>query len=141
MAYVKINGVGFSGASVEVSVENIGTFSNVKSINYGMSKELTKIDALGKTKSIGRTKGQKSADDASMDIGFDQYSTWVATAGGNDDFMDSVFDVTVNYRLEGQPLSSVKLVDCTPIAVSNAHASGAEELVVSITFSVMDLEG
>jgi hypothetical protein len=135
----KINGVQYDGGTIEINVEGVGNFSGVSSINYGYSKDTQKVYGVG-SKALGRTPGIKNADDGSMEINYDEFHNWLDAAGGNDDFMDSLFDVTVTYRVPGHALSTVVLKDCTPISWSAAHTLGtSDKLVITVNMSVMEV--
>jgi hypothetical protein len=135
-----INNKAYDGGTIEVSVTGIGTFTGIEAINYGISKETTKIKGAG-NRDVDRTPGRHSADDGSMDIWLTQHESWVAQAGGEHEWLDSEFDVTVSYRVEGNPLIVKKLLRCTPLNAGRAHSfGGSENLIVTVNFSVMDIE-
>lgn len=139
MDSTRINGAIYDGSSVELSIENVGTISGLQSINYGATKTVNKVYGAG-NKAIGRTPGQDTPDDGSMEINLVEFNNWVAAAGSLDAFLYSVFDVTVNYRVNANsPLITVVLRDCTPVNYSAAHANGPDNLTVTVNFSVMEI--
>lgn len=139
MDSTRINGAVYDGTLIELSVENVGTFSGIKSINYGSTKTVNKVYGAG-NKAIGRTPGQDTPDDGSMEIDLFEFNNWVAASGNLDAFLYSVFDVTINYRASANtPLITVVLRDCTPLTWSAAHAFGPDVLTITVNFSVMEI--
>lgn len=137
---VTVNNVTYDGGTIEVAVDGVGAFTGIEAINYGRSKEVNKQKGTG-IKHRGRGPGILMADDASMDMWLAEHNNWIAAIGSEDEWLQSVFDVTITYRIDDDsPLIAVKLVDCTPLSYAAAHSTGADTLVVPVTFSVMDIE-
>jgi hypothetical protein len=137
MAFV--NGARYDGGTIEVNIEGLGAITGIQSVNYGMTKETNKVFGAG-PEALARTPGRISMDDGSMEIDLYEFNNWLEKSGDHKAFMRSIFDVSVMYRIEGQPLITTVLKDCTPLNWSSAHSfQGSDNLTVTINFSVMDV--
>jgi hypothetical protein len=130
-----INGNRYSWASVEIDVGGV-IINDITKVTYKAKKSRKTVYATGGIKPLGRTRGRLEFE-ASIEIRKESFNNLIARLG--EGFMESTFQVVVNYQDAGNPCTTDTLVACQIDECGDDHSDGTDDLVVPITLHIMDI--
>ena len=132
--YPLINGVRHDYSSVEIMIKGARVFG-VKDISYSSKLDPGKVTGTHAA-ILGRTRGQLT-EEGSFTLYEAEWSDLLGALGNA--FMEKGFHITVNYREDGQPMVTDRLIGCRLTSVEHSPASGSEPLTVKLSVHVMKI--
>lgn len=129
-----VNGVMHDFTSIEFTIG--GTVRpNVKDIKYTM--ELAPTDVFGTpAQKVGRTRGQLKPE-CSATFYKSEFDDLVFGLGLG--YMESVFNIVVNFSDPGTDIHTDKVLGCRIMKWEVSASSGADPVEVAVDFHVMDI--
>jgi hypothetical protein len=133
--YPLINGVRHDYSSVEISIKGARVLG-VKDVNYSSKLDPGKVTGTHAAV-LGRTRGQLT-EEGSLTLYEAEWSELLALLGNA--FMEKSFNITVNYREDGQPMITDRLIGCRLTSVEHSPASGSEPITVKLSVHIMRIQ-
>lgn len=130
-----INGTTFDHSSLEFTVKGALMIAKFSDISYEDSLTpgiLRGADA----RKLGRTRGEYDAS-GSITIYKPDLLAWLAILGNN--YMEAVFDSTLNYGNEGGETFTDVLSGCRITSISDSSSSGGDPLMAEVSLDLMDI--
>ena len=114
----------------------------VEKVTYGVEHIQSKTRGAGGGWHRGYAgPGQKQATDGTLTLWHNTYNDWLSAVGGESNFLDLEFNVTIITVQANNPTIKTKLKSCRPLTAASSHdMQSTDNMLVEFSFSIIRVE-